>query len=396
MIKTRSLIIILVFLLVPVFSFAADLSLSPSVYSPTVGKAFSVSVNVSSLDKAINAVSGTIQFPKDKIQVVSVSKDNSIISLWVQEPSFSNTNGSINLEGVAFNPGFKGELGKLITISFKPISAGVAEVSLINGSVLANDGTGTNILSKMNNAVYNIAKAPQPVEKPASISQPIEVVTPVSSTTEPVKYFIRVDSYLREVDFGNSIRIAGTASPNKRIFIKIFNNSGQVSEEVTSSEQNGDWEKIITKKLDPDMYSFVASIDDDNGVKLDQTESKMFVVKQHIFSKIIDIALEYLSAIIILLIALFAVFIVLSFCWYRLIALLRRTRNKAKNAEKILEKSFTILQNDINEHIKSLKQAKKNRALTPEEIAFLGRFKEELGEAKDIINREIGSIINKK
>ena len=124
---------------------AASLDFSTSFGSYIKGGEFSIDVNVSSPDQSINASVGSISFPVNNLEVVSISKDNSIFNFWVQEPSFSNTLGTINFQGVIFNPGFQGEAGKIITIKFKVKKVGTANLNLSSGVVLANDGNGTTV-----------------------------------------------------------------------------------------------------------------------------------------------------------------------------------------------------------------------------------------------------------
>jgi hypothetical protein len=124
----------------------ASISFSPSSGSFDVGSTFSVRVLVSSPGVSMNAVSGVVSFPSDKISVISVSKTNSIVNLWVQDPSFSNVQGTVNFEGIVLNPGFAGSNGQVITITFRTTAPGISLLSFLSGSVLANDGSGTNIL----------------------------------------------------------------------------------------------------------------------------------------------------------------------------------------------------------------------------------------------------------
>jgi hypothetical protein len=163
-------------LFVLIFSFgifstveAATLSFSPSSGSYNIGQTFNVSIYVSSADQAMNAASGVITFSTDKLQITSLSKTSSIVSLWVQEPSFSNTNGTVNFEGIVLNPGFQGNSGKIIIITFKVKAAGTASLSISSGSVLANDGQGTNILQSLGSAQF-ILKSTSVTEPPASES----------------------------------------------------------------------------------------------------------------------------------------------------------------------------------------------------------------------------------
>lgn len=124
----------------------------------------------------MNGASGAISFPQDKLEVAALSKSDSIFSLWVQEPLFLNSAGSINFEGIVLNPGFIGASGKIITITFRTKAAGPAPVTFSSGLVLANDGNGTNILTGMDNANFSIGKG-------GSISP--EILTPVDSMDAP-------------------------------------------------------------------------------------------------------------------------------------------------------------------------------------------------------------------
>jgi len=166
---------------------AANLYFSPSSGSHTIGTTFSVSVYVSSAEQAMNAASGVISFPTDKLSVVSLSKSGSVFSLWVQEPSFSNSAGTVNFEGIALNPGFTGASGKAISITFRTKAAGNAPLTFSSGSVLANDGKGTNILTGLGDANFSIGvvgpEAPE-IVTPAEVAGTPEAPA-ISSPTHP-------------------------------------------------------------------------------------------------------------------------------------------------------------------------------------------------------------------
>jgi hypothetical protein len=135
---------------------AANLYFLPSTGSYLIGDQFSVGIYVSSADQAINAASGTISFPPDKLEIISIPKNDSIITNWVQEPSFSNASGIINFEGIILNPGFIGAAGKILTVNFKAKLAGNASLDFSSGSVLANDGKGTDILNNLIGANFSL------------------------------------------------------------------------------------------------------------------------------------------------------------------------------------------------------------------------------------------------
>lgn len=151
----------LAFSLILVFLFAqlaqaATIYPAPSSGSYNIGQSFSVGIFVSSADQAINAISGTLSFPADKLEVTSLSKSSSVMSLWVQEPSYSNSNGTVNFEGIILNPGYTGSSGRVLTVNFRTKSAGSAPLTFSSGSVLANDGQGTNILSGFGSASFAV------------------------------------------------------------------------------------------------------------------------------------------------------------------------------------------------------------------------------------------------
>lgn len=175
--KTFFCIALLGFFIIPSFVSADTLSFSPATGSYTSGRTFPVTVFVSSPTQAINALSGDISFPPDKLQLVSISKTGSILTLWVQEPTFSNTLGTVSFAGVVPNPGFTGSVGNVITLNFKVVGQGSATVKFNAGEVLANDGNGTNILKRLNNGVYTLGSAPIPVPPIPVPEAPVPSVT---------------------------------------------------------------------------------------------------------------------------------------------------------------------------------------------------------------------------
>ena len=173
----------------PLSAHAASLFLPPSSGTYKVGQTFSVGVYVGSADQAMNAVEGVISFPKDILEVTGVSKSGSILNLWVQEPAFSNAGGTANFEGIVYNPGFNGKSGKIVTVTFKAKAQGSASVNFNSGSVLANDGAGTNILTGMGRAVFTVGEKTTEVSpttpSPKPSSGPVPTAPKVTSLTHP-------------------------------------------------------------------------------------------------------------------------------------------------------------------------------------------------------------------
>ena len=127
---------------------AAYFKISPSSGNYYKGENFEVRILVNS-DVAINAVSGVLTFPTKNLGVIEVNKKNSLINLWIREPSFSNAGefGNVRFEGVILNPGFIGSDGRVLNILFRVKDKGVANVEFVQSMILANDGQGTNVIA---------------------------------------------------------------------------------------------------------------------------------------------------------------------------------------------------------------------------------------------------------
>ncbi len=186
-IKLQFLLVLL--LAVPSYTHAANIVLTPSSVSTKVGKTFSVDILVNSNKDSINAVSALLSFPKDVLSVTSISKTGSFINLWAEEPTFSNTAGTVNLEGVALNPGFSGATGKVVTVTFKAKEAGNINIVVKSGSVLANDGNATNVLGTTAGAFILVDEedaTTQAIDKPATPKVQTTGSLPViTSSTHP-------------------------------------------------------------------------------------------------------------------------------------------------------------------------------------------------------------------
>lgn len=186
-IKKNLVAVLLLILVVPFFKTnavqGASLFFSPNKGTYPVGSKFAVSVRVASPDQAINAASGVISFDPARLHVSSISKDGSIFSLWVQEPTFSNFGGTANFEGIVLNPGFIGASGKIATINFEVISPGSVSLSFASGSVLANDGKGSNILSGMATASLILGKSSDAAKTSSKDETPATPV--ITSSTHP-------------------------------------------------------------------------------------------------------------------------------------------------------------------------------------------------------------------
>lgn len=158
---------------------AATLSLSPGTGVYQANGTFSVNVVVNTQGTSINAADGTLSFNPNELSVVAVNRSSSIFNLWVAEPSFSNGAGTISFSGGS-PAGYTGSAGNVMTVTFRAVGSGPVRVKFSNGSVLANDGRGSNVLTSMNGGNYTIqaaSVAPEP--------EIIEYVAPANTPSAP-------------------------------------------------------------------------------------------------------------------------------------------------------------------------------------------------------------------
>lgn len=165
---------------------AASLLFAPSSSKISVGNIVSVKIAVNSDGVAVNNADAVIRFPTDLLEVMSISKSTSIFSLWVEEPKFSNISGTIELNGGVPTPGYTGQGGEILTVVFKAKKQGTATVVFSEGSVRANDGFGTDVLSSKQPASILINSAAQ-LEVPAidTSSNTLPLAPLVTSSSHP-------------------------------------------------------------------------------------------------------------------------------------------------------------------------------------------------------------------
>jgi hypothetical protein len=121
--------------------------------SYAAGHIFSVDIVLSTKDP-VNVVDMTLVYPPDMLEVIDVNRQDSLLSLWIQDPEHKASPGTMHFSGgVAHRLGFAGE-GKLATVLFRSKKEGVARVDIVGAQVLASDGMGTDILGVARGGVY--------------------------------------------------------------------------------------------------------------------------------------------------------------------------------------------------------------------------------------------------
>lgn len=548
-------------------AFAANLVLSPATINTNVGKTFTVDVLVNNNKEAINAVSGLVTFPSDVLTVTSVSKSGSFISLWAEEPSYSNTNGSVNFEGVALNPGFSGSTGKVVTITFKAKQEGNINIVFKSGSVLANDGNATNVLGTTAGAFVIIDEESKKavakeeiVDTTPAKSESVPVITsstypdsqkwyssreasfewsvpstvvavktlysdkenstpskvydpPISnrsftsdsdgvmymhvqfkngstwgtvthykfqidtqgpesltasfpdgvvttnqtpsvlvvtqdtlsgvdhitmsvdggetikypldpsnvyrlpkqpsgkhtvtvgsvdvagnSSTVKLEYTIQavgipiITEYTKNVDFENQFKVSGTTYPQSLVEVLLTDRNGETVSETVTSNETGVFRLVWSKKLATGVYEMKARVIDSRGSTSDYTNTRAIVVDHVVLVRLGIFVMNWLSLILILIIA--SVAIVGTF-WYSIVQFSRFRRKVHRTiteVESTLKTNVVALRRDTEEFHTILLKAEKKRELTKEEQMILKKFKKRLEITEKEIDKKLDQI----
>jgi len=156
-------ILILSFAITPsVKAEGASLYFSPTTGTFFVGSTFDVSIFLNTNDNNVNAVKVDLKFDPKKLQIAGPTAGKSFISVWVSQPTYSNTEGRASFQGGAPSPGINTSSGLVSTITFRAVNPGETSIAILSSSkVLLDDGKGTNILTSLGQGVYTL-KIPPP------------------------------------------------------------------------------------------------------------------------------------------------------------------------------------------------------------------------------------------
>ena len=394
--KYKTLIIsITALVFLPFAANAATLYVAPSGGTYKTGELFSVLVNVNTLNKSINAASGQLNFDRAKLEVVSLGYSNSIFTLWTQGPAFSNSAGSVTFSGGLPSPGFTGPSGAILRITFKPKASGQAAVNFVSGSILANDGKGTNILDGFSGGVFNvIASAAKPAETP-SAGKPVPSVAEEGIATQPAEAPL-ITEWPATIEAGQSITIKGLSVPVSRIIIAFQKGSEESVSEETFSGADGRFSHTFSKPAAGGLYRVWARTLTNDGVLSPQSSIVTIEVIQPLFFRIGTVALNYASIVVTLLSLIIFLVFVLGYAWWRFRGWQKRQGVEISEAETALHESFEAIKTGLRRYVRHLANTKSPQALKKKGEKAEEILEEDLKEIEQDIKKEIEDIKHPK
>jgi len=378
-------LLLFVFFSVPNAGLAASLSVNPDTGTYSVGDQVRVKVIVSSGDAPLNAISGTLSFPSSLFAIQSISKADSILNFWVAEPVFSASSGTVQFEGVSLS-GFQGNSGTVVTVVLRALKVGSGTVSFQSGQVLANDGQGTDITSKITGGSFQIQAAKAPPAPP--IQPPKDEVTEVPTVqtlAAPVISLGERDDF--PAIFGSS------AYKNANVLLTFVPVAGSKVFITGDTDSDGSFILPVPQALRSGAYAVSAVLVLPGTAQSAPSNMLTVEIKGDFIGGVSseNVALASLFFIIILLTLIGYLMSRRHFSQKK--GLSAALKKEAKQAEDALHKSFSLLEQDLTDHARKAGVSGKVGSREREDIASL---KKDLKDAESYITKEIRDISSAK
>jgi len=218
---------------------AALLYLESSQEKYYQGDVFMAEIRIDTEEECINTVEIGLDFSPNVLEIEDFSKGSSLISVWLKEPDFSNSQGFLSFSGgipggycgeLPGDPGKSNILGKVI-FKVKNQNLDLAEVKFSGDSkVLLNDGKGTQTDVNIKNSAFVILTGSS--EEPRKEWQ--EELEKDKIPPEPFKIKITKDPLVFDGDYF-------------AVFSAIDKQTGINYYEIKKGEE--DWQKVTSPYL---------------------------------------------------------------------------------------------------------------------------------------------------
>jgi len=377
----------------PVSAGQASLFIAPAGGIYKAGELFSVLVDVNTGGQAINAATAQINFDNSRLEVSSVGFARSVFSLWTEEPKFSNPAGTIRFSGGLPSPGFTGSSGAIARITFKTIASGKAEVAFVSGSVLANDGKGTNIADNLRGGIFTVtgAEPPKPAPAKASPSQP----APAYQTAPKLVAAPVITEWPQQLEEGSALTIRGLGAPDAKILISVQKGTDDPVTEERFTANDGRFSYNFNRPVSSGFYRIWVKNVTGDGLVSEQSPVVTVEVTQPLFFRVGTVAINYASVIVTLLGLLLLMVFVFGWTLLRLRKWQSRQGKEISEAEKTVHQSFDTLKEGLAAYVAYIREGASRGEKKHREETSQRELKKDLEELEKGIQKEISDIKKK-
>jgi len=156
----HSIIIAIIFSLgAPSAAFAAKFIATSSASRFAPGDQFAVSVILDAEGDTINAFGGTVSYPANLLHLDGIRDGNSLVNFWVDAPT--STADGVTFAGITPG-GYVGHSGEIFSLVFSVKATGNGTVTVKDGQLLRNDGTGAEVPFSTSGFQFAVASSSQP------------------------------------------------------------------------------------------------------------------------------------------------------------------------------------------------------------------------------------------
>ncbi|HEY4527616.1 MAG TPA: cohesin domain-containing protein [Candidatus Paceibacterota bacterium] len=380
------------FLCLPLLARAqATLYISPQSGAYRVGELFSVLVNVNTGGSPVNAATGQLNFDNSRLEIQSMGYSSSVFTIWTDEPTFSNPAGTVRFSGGLPSPGFNGASGAILRITFRPKAAGQAPVVFASGSVLANDGQGTNILNDFRGGIFTIQSSSQKTLPAASGIAP--GAAPLVGQSAPKLLEPPVlTGWPPFLISGEILQIRGLAIPNLKVLVYVQKETEEPVAEETIAGPDGRFNFVFPKTVGSKFYRVWAKSIAPEGLESPPSDSVTIEVKPPWYLRVGNAALQY-TTIIVTLLALLALALLLIFwLWWRFRKWQALQGAEISEAERTLHDGFEKLRSGFRNYVLYLTRGKSAEGIKRREMKTQAELEKELKGIESGIEKEIDDI----
>lgn len=160
----------------------ATMNIEPSNLSVKPGETFTITVTVVS-NLPVNAFAGKIVFDRTVLLVEKIDYNISIADLWAEEPWYNDGDGTLSFIGGTTHPGGFSGSGSLITVTFKALAPGNANMEFVDARILQHDGKGTEAtLAAPIDTIFTVVPAELSTVNPKNSIIDVQVQNPLHPT----------------------------------------------------------------------------------------------------------------------------------------------------------------------------------------------------------------------
>ena len=345
------------------FTFSAQAD-SPNLYFSVpprqveIGDRLTVDVKIRSKEQSINAITGSVSFPSELVNVANISKAKSIVNFWTQDPKI--VKNRILFEGIILNPGFAGEAGILFSITFEAKASGTVDLKYYEGGVLANDGYGTNLLTKLSGTNFRI------VPSTLRPTEPGETIVRETTDSKLVALPV-ITEYPPSVGAQERLHIKGKGEPNtltkivfKDISVKslgeqlvasLQTKKKKLDEVLVKNNADGTFEYVSSTNILAGVYNATPFlVDEDTNTEKPGFGAQLLVSDSKIVKALV-VAINVLGLFIPIVALCVIIYFIPWYSWKRMRVLRKKLgleEEKIEVSAHQLERQDKMLDNTIN------------------------------------------------